>query len=133
MKYLIALILFIPLFAFSQELTTKDFKTSLDTFTSNARITKEQLFNLKQLHTNFTWAHIKSFIVYFSGVGATQDVSSAGCDGDTMCPLLNKYFERSGPGTVVSFNPIVFNNQGKQIEWNGILFVIKDSDIKTSP
>jgi hypothetical protein len=133
MKYFaVFLLLFASNKSFSQVLTVKDFETTLDTFQSH-RITKEQLMNAKQLHTNFPWAHIKSFKVYLSSVGGF-DVTQTSCNGDTLCPdLVNIYFTRLQPGTIVSFDPIVYNNQGKEIEWNGITFLIKDSVINTSP
>jgi hypothetical protein len=129
MKYIIILFfVFVCQQSFSQALSMKDFKISLDNFvlsdsSNTIRMTKEELLKTRQLHTNFVWSHIKSFMVYFGGAGT--DVISSSCNGDTMYPDLKKYFDRVQSGTVIVIDPTVVNMQGKQVDWNGLTILIK--------
>ncbi len=114
---------------FSQ-LTKNDFKLSLDTFStfgkSNMiRITKAQLLKSKELHTNFSWAHITSFIALFNSNVGTNCTTSAGGNGNkfndaSLLPLL----KRAQPGTSIVIVPHVVNNQNKEVEWSELFIII---------
>lgn len=130
MKYCIVIFtLLICCKSFSQGLTAKDFKLFVDDFMpphpdSALVLTTQQLQKIKKLRTNFSWATIKSFKVYFSSCTAFC-TSWCSCDGDVICAELMKYFERAGNGTVIFIEPYVNNKKGQRIEWSGLSIKIK--------
>ncbi len=131
MKYYFSIIILIFSFqAFSQSLTTRDFKLALDGFSaahpdSVIFLTKDQLLGVKKIHANFSWAQIRSFSVYFSSSVGTPCTNVSSCKGDAICPELLPYFKRSGSGTVISFAAVVFNRQNVQVEWPVLTIIVK--------
>ncbi len=107
------------------QLTQNDFKLSLDNHyvgdnSLSHRITKEKLLKSKKLIPNFGWAKIKSFTVYFSP--GCNNVNS--CKGDLICKEIVSYFEMLTPNSVVSFEAIVVNKQGKEVPFTGFSLII---------
>jgi hypothetical protein len=124
-KISLIILLTISLQSFSQGYTKKDFKLLLDNYimndsTKSLKLTRNQLLNAKQLHTNMTWAKIQSFIVYTGGT----EVETRSCNGAELCKTLKEQFNRVGKGYTVTFEAKVVNPQGKNVEWNDLSIVI---------
>jgi len=115
--------------AFSQTFNKNNFFLTVDEQEINDTIhtlilSKDQLPGLKKVHTNFSWAHVKSFIVYFSGLNS-PDALSVKCTGNIICDEVKKLYKYTQTNSTLIFVATVENNQGKEIEWGTFSIVIK--------
>jgi hypothetical protein len=122
-------IILISLKSFSQGYTKEHFFLSVDDYVINDTIhtlvlTKDQVLKLKKVHTNFSWAHVKSFTVYFSSLNSSDALPTI-CNGDVICEEMKKLYKYVGENSVLTFVAKVENNQGKEVEWGSFSIVIK--------
>jgi hypothetical protein len=115
---------------YAQYFTSKDFKMSIDNYPINdsgntITLTKKELLNAKKIYANFSWAKIKSFVVYFSNSEGTSCTSLANCEGLDFCEAVKQYFKRSAPGSNIIIIPTVLNKQGKVVDWSTLSIRVK--------
>ena len=127
--YAALLVMFICLKAHSQGISKDNFFLTVDSLVINDTIhtlilSKDQLPGLKKVHTNFSWAHVKSFLVYFSGL-SSPDAFSVECNGDIICDEVKKMYKYTQANSTLIFVATVENNQGKEIEWGTFSIVVK--------
>jgi hypothetical protein len=109
------------------QLTFKDFKTTLDTFSFHdsdrtIRITRKQLIESKELCANFSWAKITAYTVYPSGCNLS--LREIKIKDNKITPQLGEIFGRMGPGMFLSIFPTAVNKANQSIPWGELKIMI---------
>ncbi|GAB2814508.1 hypothetical protein [Ferruginibacter profundus] len=118
---IIILLLIFPKLSPAQ-LTIKDFRLCVENIgcsDSTLKISKSQLFKAGKVTANFPWLTIKSVTLYF-GTEGLSDVMMLSIKGDSINNEARKYFERAGPGTVITIDVEGYNKKNQQVPWAGL-------------